>query len=395
MCFGRGGSIFDLVVNIRGSELERQWTTVHRGLPRCATVPIILPDPSFSTYNESFESISREKAKHLLGIPQNGVVILTVGAYFKYLPIDGLDFLATFERILTVVPNSYLIAVGFEADKRWTDASCRFDSRIKTLGVLSRFQLDKVHEATDLYVDGFPFGTTTALLEAGIKGIPVVLTPANCPPPYGTDGVALDNVLVRAETIQEYKVNIIRLLNNLGERNLQGRRVQYSITRHHTGQGWNNYMAQAIAALPLEHQVYNLEEPVPTPSNVHELWYYLINKWDDPFDEILNTAAVRTLSMGLLPYMTKEMYEKFKHYESLGIHKGIPVVFSYFLFNKIFPVLPVTLAKTIYRVFSFLCRPRLFCRLRIRFLRALEGSNSREWYQDYRVVKASRGMGDK
>ena len=40
--FWVGVSAVDLVLNCRGSTLERRWTLHHRGAARCATVPIPL-----------------------------------------------------------------------------------------------------------------------------------------------------------------------------------------------------------------------------------------------------------------------------------------------------------------------------------------------------------------
>ena len=89
--FWVGSSIVDLVVNCRGSALEETWTVRHRGIPRCATIPIPLAETtSFASQNASDSDIKR-KAKEFLGLPPTAVIFLTVGAYFKYLPIDGLD----------------------------------------------------------------------------------------------------------------------------------------------------------------------------------------------------------------------------------------------------------------------------------------------------------------
>ena len=104
-------------------------------------------------------------------------MILTVGPSFKYLPIDGLDFLEIWEEIIKAVPEAVVLAVGFDGDQRWKDASVRVGNRIRTLGAMPHSQLLKVQDAADLYVEALPFGTTTSLLEAGLKGIPVGLAP--------------------------------------------------------------------------------------------------------------------------------------------------------------------------------------------------------------------------
>lgn len=388
--FWAGGSIIDLVLNIRGSEIEKLWTVVHRGIPRCATVPIPLMEARSYTCEEASKSQVKQIAKESLGIPPDTVVILTVGANFKYLPTDGLDFVAVFESILKSLPNAHLVVVGFEADKRWREASSRVESRIRVLGVLSQPQLEKLHEATDLYVEGFPFGTTTALLEAGVKGIPVVLSPLQCPPPYGSDGVALDDVVPRARTLEEYRDCIIRLLVNPYERASEGRKIRESIIKHHTGQGWNGYLKQAFADLPHEHRVYSLIKPVPTPSTIHEHWSSLATQWGSPLEETFDNAVVRALSMGVRPRMTKAILQACKYYKTLGVHKGVPVWVAFFLCNFVFRLAPTTWAKATFRVFSFLCRPSFLYRLRSQWLYLLGGHRDpRQWYDDYRSVGKS------
>jgi len=385
--FWGGGSIVDLVVNVRGSELEKQWTVKHRGIPRCATIPIPLVEPDSFVFPEAPKTEDKRIAKDSLRIPSNAVVILTVGAHFKYLPIDGLDFVVMFESILRVCPDAYLLAVGFKADRRWKQASAQVESRIRTLGVMSQSQLDVVHAAADIYVEGFPFGTTTALLEAGLKGIPVVLSPAHCPAPYGTDGVALDNLLVRAQGPEEYKANVIRLLSDLSERASEGQKIRESIIKHHTGEGWREYLSEAFATLPREHDVYSLMTPVQTPPAIHELWTRLTTQWSSGLEETFDNAVVRALGMGIRPHMTKSALQACRYYKSLGVHKGVPVGFSFALCNAVFRVMPIASAKAVFRLVSFLCRPSFAYRLWSQCIYCLGvRRDQRQWYDDYRNV---------
>ena len=198
-------------MNCRGSELEVFWSATYRGvgLSRCAIVPIPLIDldPESLESGEASKPELKRQSRQTLGIAADAIVILTVGSSFKYLPIDGLDFLEIWEEILKAVPEAVVLAVGFDGDQRWKDASARVGNRIRTLGAMPHSQLLKVQDAADLYVEAFPFGTTTSLLEAGLKGIPVGLAPAQSPPPYGTDGIALDDILQRPATVAEYQAS--------------------------------------------------------------------------------------------------------------------------------------------------------------------------------------------
>ncbi len=95
--FWTGTSIADLVVNCRGSALEGLWTTIHRCSSRCAAVPIPLPEQKALTSGNTSDLELRDQSKRRIGIPTDSIVILTVGASFKYVPANGLDFLAVCE----------------------------------------------------------------------------------------------------------------------------------------------------------------------------------------------------------------------------------------------------------------------------------------------------------
>ena len=170
--FWVGASTTDVVLNCRGSALEGVWATTYRGIARHATVPIPLLEPSAGLSADGEAEERRSSARESLRLPPDALVLLTVGASFKYLPSDGLDFVATCERILGELPGAILLAAGFRGDERWKSASLRVGSRIRTLGRVSHTEMAALHAASDAYLEGFPFGTTTSLLESALCGLP-------------------------------------------------------------------------------------------------------------------------------------------------------------------------------------------------------------------------------
>jgi hypothetical protein len=388
--FWTGASFVDLVVNCRGSALERLWTSLHRGISRCATIPIPLLEqaPFASERASGFER--KHQAKEIVGIPTDSIAILTVGALFKYLPVNGLDFVEACESTLKQVPNAYLLVVGFVADSRWKKASIGLGSRIRVLGTVSQSQLDIIREAADVYIEGFPFGTTTSLLEAGLKGIPVVLAPAQCPPPYGSDGVALDEFLERPSTLEEYKSQIIQLSKDSYARTILGDKIRDAIAKHHTGLGWKRYLDAAIRALPDEHSTYPSVEPVRTPEAIHEYWSAFETKWRSGYEETIELAVSRALSIGLRPRLSKAVLQACRGYRSVRIFRTIPLPLLVFLCNFLLPVLPIAWAHNVFRFFSFLCRGALLSRMRSRVVRLFGGTDySRSWYGEYRSARGS------
>ena len=104
--FWTGASIADLVLNCRGSALEGIWATAYRGIARYATVPIPLLGAGFHPSTQA-QAIVKREAKKRIGIPEDSIVILTVGASFKYLPLDGLDFVGVCESVLKELPGAF------------------------------------------------------------------------------------------------------------------------------------------------------------------------------------------------------------------------------------------------------------------------------------------------
>jgi hypothetical protein len=382
--FWTGASVTDLVLNCRGSALEEFWTGTYRGISRYSTVPIPLsePDPAASVTICSPEL--KCQAKKTLGIPTDSVAILTVGSSFKYLLTDGLDFIAVCESILKQFPQAYLLVAGFAPDRRWKNASTRSNSRIRVLGTVSQSQLATIHEAADIYIEGFPFGTTTSLLEAGLKSIPVVLAPSQCPPPYGSDGVALDDILDRSSTIEEYKTKIILLCKNSFERTYQGDKIRKAITQHHTGQGWRQYLENAIRALPHEHSIYSSITPVRTPESRHEYWSTFLPKWGSDYEETLEHALELALFLGLRPRLTDTLRRTCEQYKALRAHRTIPLPLLVLLCNYVIPVLPIALGGNIFRLSSFFCRDSLGARVSKRMIRLFGIKEGFGAYEEYR-----------
>lgn len=398
--FWTGACIADLVLNVRGSALEQLWTQRHRGISRHAILPIPLQedDPPRALVRRSEER--KRRARACIGVPTDAVVIVTVGAYFKYLPTGTLDFLAACEEILRRVPQAHLLAVGFRPDDRWQAASDRMASRIRAVGLLSPSGVATVHEAADIYIEGFPFGTTTALLEAGLAAMPVVLAPAQCPPPFGSDGVALDATLQRPASVEDYVRTVVRLACRAELREREGERIREAIARHHTGEGWNAYLESAIARLPGEHVPQACLAPVRTAEPIHEYWAGFVTRISEGYEESCEVAVSKAVSMGLRPKLTSRALQAFRAHRSPRAGRSIPLPLLVFLCNGLLQRLPLPLAGRIFRLVAFLYRPRLARRLRTKLARlGLVGARPTEMYQEYRATQAlpdapPRGKGE-
>jgi hypothetical protein len=299
--YWNGASICDVIVNCRGSKLEEQWTRVHRGATRCTTVPIPLPLPGNADSTGAAAIARKERSRQLVSIPKDAMVILTSGDSYKFTPLGRLDFIQVCEDILRRLPEVYIVAIGPVENARWAEARERTGSRLRTFGRQPQSQVPIFLHMADVYIEGFPLGSTTALLEAGLRGIPVVLAPAQCPPPYGTDGVALDDRLERPGDLEEYKSRIVALCRSSQERAALGASLGDSIRKHHTGLGWREYVESAIRMAPTSHVLGPITTPVPTPAEVHLYWSSFRRATFPEFEHLLENSVRYAFGLGARP----------------------------------------------------------------------------------------------
>ena len=373
--FWVGSSVADRVVNCRGSKLEEYWTTMHRGAVACATIPIPLTDPDVPPFSEAEAARRRQEFKEGVGLPRQATLILTLGASYKYAPVQGLDFLETCKDVLRALPEAFVFAAGVNEDARWRAASKNVGFRLRALGTVTQEQLASLFQASDVYIEGFPFGSTTALLEAGLRGLPVVLTPAECPPPYGSDGVALDDCLQRPSSIEQYKAEIVRLCRQSSEREVLGRKVHNSIRAHHTGMGWRQYLANALRGLPATHQIHPIRSPLRTPPEIYRHWCEFRQTWTANNQSVLEEYILRALSLGLRPTVTTTMQMACKQAGQVRAGRALPLPILVALCNHVLPNLPIFLGRSIFRTAEFLFRKDRMRRL----LRGIRRSLNKSW----------------
>lgn len=379
-----GASVVDLVLNCRGSALEGVWTTEFRGIPRHATLPIPLPDPP----------LQRQKlaARAVLGFPADAVIFLTVGASFKYLAMDDLDFVRTCERILAGVPRGIVIVAGFDGDSRWKAAASRTGGRIRTLGRRSPDGLALVREASDVYLEGFPFGTTTSLLESALARRPVVLAPAECPPPYGSDGVALDGVVRRPASVDDYVTAALRLAESPARRHREAEAVRRSVQEHHTGEGWRRYLEIAVRSLPPSHATYPPVQPARTPESIYQHWARFVPHWTWGYEQTLENVVYQAYAAGLKPRLTTSLRKACRRARQVRSGHTVPAVLLSLLCNHLLVRLTTPWDLHVFRLVAAVLRGSLLTRIRQRTARALGlGHAPRGAYQEYREEAAYRG----
>lgn len=246
--FQATGAIADLVFDIRESGAE--WTRECRDIQATTTVPVPLLDPQENGRVLSGAEVKSFREK--LGLPSESVMLLTVGSGFKYNPMPGLSFHSAVEPVLLKNPSAWLVAIGPEDDGEWLRLRKATGGRVLALG--RQENLVPYHASADIYLEGFPMGSLTAMLEAGLAGLPCVRAPREVPPPFCSDGIAFAAV-PQPSSIGDYGDRIVALIRDPGLRKLAGRELQESVRRHHCGRGWIAHLEAGIARVPEIHRV--------------------------------------------------------------------------------------------------------------------------------------------
>jgi hypothetical protein len=159
--FWLGTSISDLVLQIREANIKLD--EKRRNLSNQFFLPIPVPNDGFKgTYTE---------VRKKLAINDNQVVLLSTGHEYKYRPTSKYNF---FEHIIHVL-DAHAAALLFIAGiGPASDLAKKYaHDRIIYLGHVN--DLYKYETACDIYVEGFPFPSFTAMLQPGIKGKPIQL----------------------------------------------------------------------------------------------------------------------------------------------------------------------------------------------------------------------------
>ncbi|HJW09834.1 MAG TPA: hypothetical protein VJ483_09385 [Holophagaceae bacterium] len=129
----------------------------------CGYVPLPLTEPVPQ---------DRRAAREQLGIGDSEVLLLTLASGYKYLPIEGRSLLEPLSLALRR-PETRLMAIGPDPSHPvFTELARRHPGRVQALGVVPTPDLHRA--AADIYVDSYPFCSTTSLLENVLLGTPVV-----------------------------------------------------------------------------------------------------------------------------------------------------------------------------------------------------------------------------
>jgi hypothetical protein len=153
----------------------------------------------------------------------------------------------------------------------------RTQGRAKAVGVQQ--DLIPFHLAADIYLEGFPFGSLTALLEATLAGLPPILAPAGCPLPYRSDDFALLD-LSEPKDVQEYVHMAAELAEQPAKRRHLGEQVRLRTIDTHCGSGWVEYIKGLRDTVRggLQHEPRQFINVAPLPTHLFSFWSHFCER---------------------------------------------------------------------------------------------------------------------
>jgi len=256
--FWVGGAVADLVLDIR--ESGQEWTRWHRGISRTRILPVPLEEDSLLLTGAEKAAAVRHEMRTRFGIGKDELVFLTIGSARKYEPMRGMSFLEAAEAILTRCPNARMIAVGPRPVGEWQAVAQRTGGRLMPVG--NQSELGRFHAAADVYLEGMPAGSLTALLEVCLAGVPCVRAPMRVRPPHASDGIALASVTQPVD-VPAYVNEAVALVRDESMRRERREKLQRRVREVHCECGWRQQLEEVIPSLPEFHSLHLQQKPRP------------------------------------------------------------------------------------------------------------------------------------
>jgi hypothetical protein len=165
----------------------------------------------------------------------------------KYRSLDGVSFADPHVDVLRAHPNAQLWVLGAGDPSDWRAASAAVGGRIKPLPESPDTAL--MFEAADIYVDSFPFVSSTSMMEAARLGTPLISRfygPKEARI-FAINHPGIDRATLHASSEAEYQTNLSKLIGDASLRETLGRAGQDDVLKMHTPPSWMNYLEPAYA----------------------------------------------------------------------------------------------------------------------------------------------------
>ncbi len=242
--FVLGMDVSTVVADLRlaGQDL----TFSHRAqAPLKCLIPVPLIDNVPSSRNKA-------EARRRLRLPFDAPIALTIGERYKYQPALGYSFPDVLSSFCHADPRVIVVAIGISELDCPPELDRLTKEQFRPVGyIIDPEALDLYYAASDIYLDCFPCGSGTALLDAARHALPVQrMNNVRCPI-LQSDDLALDSVLTRASNQSEYVAGALEWLDWPETRRAElGSHLRAAVLKEHCGASWKSkWLDPALNAL--------------------------------------------------------------------------------------------------------------------------------------------------
>jgi hypothetical protein len=256
--FWLGTSISDVVINLREAaqdiSIQRRFTEPQRN--------VIIP----TLVERAQRTLSRHEAKRAIGIDPNQTMLLSVARKVKFDAHGGVNYADIVAPVLAQRPEAILVVVGAGDMPEWRSTTEALGGRI--VSVEETPNITPYLEAADIYVDSYPFVSSTSMMEAANYGMPL-LTLFVAPQSariVGINHVGLVGTALQATSIEAYRELLLRLIADSDFRTTTGAASTDAVRRDHTPPGWFGFLDDAyVRALNLPRLDWSQQAPHAAP----------------------------------------------------------------------------------------------------------------------------------
>jgi hypothetical protein len=217
----------------------------------CSPAPrnLLLPLP---LVDQGYVAGGKADARQKLGLPADALIALTIGDPVKFTPVPGYSFPEVVQSLCARNPRVLVLAIGLSESDPFAGLARSVGGQFMPVGVVKdRDLLELYYRAADVYMDAYPSGSLTAVLEAALHGIPVQRCRVPDQSMMWADAATLDQVMRADSNQNEYVARVLEWLEWPEEKRSElGSRFRNAVLRDHCGASWKRkWLDPAIAAL--------------------------------------------------------------------------------------------------------------------------------------------------
>jgi hypothetical protein len=293
-----GVVICDILIEIRDNLIESD--RVRRKINNFSLLPIPI---KYNVSNANRYSEARLK----LGIKEDEIMLLSIGASYKYMPIDGRSF---FEDISSIIVDKHvkLYIVGISPNEELAS------NYSNIFFVAPTPELDDYRNACDIYIEGYPFSSFTAHLEVAAMSKPIHRM-YNPPLLNEYRLIEYPNKIYFPNSKEEWLHRLSELINNREERLKCGVQDRANSNMHGIDK-WKEYLDSFYnKANKLNHCVKQMQEDNTLFLSVNDIYLHKMQKtykMDMILSDFFGISALLKIRMLMLGSLNKLCSEKLR-----------------------------------------------------------------------------------